>query len=399
MILGWVRTSVSILIVLLVMCQLVACNDSTDSKSSIDKPGQAIPGLSLEFLLGNQPLSEPLPTSAFTRPRNAVTPVNLFEGTLAFSASSDHAGIRVHVDSIDLAGNPALRIKELPEFSIELVQNGVDLIPVKRGAQEGKHPYWEFIPAPGKAWDDPGDAGWTRAALPFSLQERNQNCTHNGLLSFVFQNDGKISRVVYQLASETCKYMKVDLWGIDNAAYQPGEVSGKTEVVDAYRREAGSRMPVRPIEGLAKDYPGADLDAFQPPGMEDVSVYGFIIDDVHYRGGCQTRYGPHPFCDVIDLPAYSLSKSILGGLVFLYLEQKYPDFADSAVVNWVPECDLPNRRWDGVTVRNLLNMDTGIYRSAEFYIDEDAPETTEGFFLSHECLSEEPRRTRCRHSQ
>jgi hypothetical protein len=321
------RSSV-LLTILLAICQLTACSNETNSQLESGL-------LSVEFLLGDSALPTPLPTMTF-RPHTGNEPTqNIFEGRLSVPATTSPGGMQVQTDKFELAPNPSLRVSELPQISIGLVQDGTDLIPVQRGLQDGAHPYWAFIPGPGKAWDDPADSGWTRAALPFSLQEKNQNCTHNGLLTFVFKSNGEISRLAYQVGSETCQYMKVDLWGMLEASYRAGPVEEKLATIDAYRKETGARLRVRPIETIARDYPAIKPGAFAPPGKDHVSVYGFVIDDVHYRGGCQTRNGPHPFCDVIDLPSYSLAKSILGGLVFLHLEQKYPGFADSLVVDWV----------------------------------------------------------------
>ena len=114
--------------------------------------------------------------------------------------------------------------------------------------------------------------------------------------------------------------------------------------------------------------------AFEPPGIEDVSVYGFIMDGIHYRSVCPTRYGPYPFCEVLDLPSYSLSKSVFAGLAYLLLIQQWPEFSDMTVASLVPECNLDDKRWEKVTANHLVNMKTGLYESADFEKDEDAPE-------------------------
>jgi hypothetical protein len=105
--------------------------------------------------------------------------------------------------------------------------------------------------------------------------------------------------------------------------------------------------------------------------MADASVYGLVLNDVHYRSECPTRYGPYPFCDVLDLPSYSLAKSVLAGLAYLLLSNRWPEFAAIPVSRLVPECRLADQRWDEVTAAHLVNMTTGNYRSAVFNADED----------------------------
>src|SRR3546814_6667471 len=44
------------------------------------------------------------------------------------------------------------------------------------------HPWWEFLFEPGRAWDEPGDGGDTRAAIPFALVQRNRSEEHTSEL-------------------------------------------------------------------------------------------------------------------------------------------------------------------------------------------------------------------------
>jgi hypothetical protein len=73
---------------------------------------------------------------------------------------------------------------------------------LQRGVQRRDHPYWEVVLQPGKVWDEVGDGDWSRASVSFSLQERAANCTHNGVLTWLY-NDSGVSRVAYQVSSET----------------------------------------------------------------------------------------------------------------------------------------------------------------------------------------------------
>ncbi len=319
-------------------------------------------------------------TGAFTPPADALPPSQTFEGYLQLQTEHAPAHMDVLADTYDAAYTAQWDITHLPPFDFAFIQDGDDVIPVRRGALLSTHPYWEWMLEPGKAWDKPAEPGWTQVSLPFSLRERNQNCTHYGLMSFRFKSNGAISSVRYQIASETCIYLKINLWGSLDAQYRPAPVPGKTQIVEDFHQLMSRRLPVKAITQINLDYPGIDPAAFIPPGPEDVTVYGLVVDGVHYRGGCETRLGPHPFCDRLDLPSYSTAKSIFAGLVFIYLEKTYPGFADISVAELVPECRLADGRWDDVTMRHLLNMSTGNYDDAGFEADEGAANVGE-FFL------------------
>lgn len=105
-----------------------------------------------------------------------------------------------------------LRTIRLPEMNIEWVQHGSHLIPVRRGLVYSGDPFWNYIIGPGQAWSEVGDGGWSWASAPFTLVERNQNCVHNGVMTFLF-NDQAVSAVRYQISQETCRYRKFNLWG------------------------------------------------------------------------------------------------------------------------------------------------------------------------------------------
>lgn len=319
-------------------------------------------------------------SDSFKPPRQATAPSNLMMGSIQLQPDHDNSHIEALVDTYAAVTVPEWDVIHLPAVKIELVQDGDDVIPVQRGTQPSPHLYWEWIFEPGKAWDDPDKPGWTRISLPFSLQERNQNCTHYGLMRFSFRADGTITPATYQVGSETCMYFKANLWGKLTARYEPREVQDATKIISSHRKLVDSRLPVKPMSALAQDYPGTNAGAFIPPGPEDTTVYGFVINGVHYRGGCETRFGPNPYCEWLDLPSYSTAKSVFAGLVFIYLEKTWPGFAGLEVVDLVPECRLPDGRWEGVTMRHLLNMSTGNYDSTGYEVDEGAG-NVEDFFL------------------
>src|SRR3546814_9234164 len=85
---------------------------------------------------------------------------------------------------------------------------------------------------------------------------------HNGVLTFLFKDDGSVSKVAYQIASETCMYFKADLWGMLAAGYTPSPVADAAALAADHQAEVGNRMPTRPMSALAQDYPGTDPAKF-----------------------------------------------------------------------------------------------------------------------------------------
>ncbi len=289
-------------------------------------------------------------------------------GRLVLRDGPQPVGFRVLRDTYGTADAPSAPARRLPSLvQVDLVQDGNALIPRQRTPMAGSHPYWEFVPGVGRTWQEPGDGEWTRAALPFSLMEVNANCLHHGVLTFVFAPAGRISRVAYQVSSETCAYFKADLWGFLQAERSDSAMPDAASVVEAHRTESRGRLPRRPLARLAVDHPGTDPAEFGHPAEvtpSQMSTWGVIADGVHYSGGCPTRAGDYPFCAELLLPSYSVAKSVFGSLGLMRLEQRFPGAREQKVVDFVPECAAQGG-WSGVTFGNLLDMSSGHWTSAD----------------------------------
>ena len=316
--------------------------------------------------------------SAFARPADATAPTQHFQGRLSLGAAlaSGFEVLRNTPYQVTIDAS----IRSLPPFDFALVQDGDAIIPVRRGPIASTHRDWELVLEPGSAWDEPGDGGYSRAALPFALMERNANCLHNGVLTFAFRSDGAISDVYYQISSETCAYFKFNAWGLVKARYEPGPVDGGAAIADAYHREVAARLPVQPLSALLNAHPELSAAGFAlatPADGDPPTVYGVVIDGVNYVGGCDTRTGPYPYCDVLDLPSYSTAKTVVGAVALMRLEKLWPGARSALISDYVPECATDD--WKGVTFENALDMTTGVYDSATFEADENS-DATNAFF-------------------
>nr|WP_010133426.1 hypothetical protein [Microbulbifer agarilyticus] len=321
--------------------------------------------------------------SAYAVPQDAAHPEHAFAGTLTLSGEATGGSFSEVVDTYNYTGFADNTRKHLPEFAFQFIQTGSHIFPLERGSIASSHPDWEYVLTPGRVWQENSDNGYSRAALPFALQQRNANCMHNGVMTFLFKDDGSVSKVAYQISSETCLYFKADWWGLLDASYTPESIANQSQLIQDYQAEIDGRMPTKPLSALATDYPGTDPSAFTAPNSTDashISTAGFIYAGVHYRGDCVTRNGNYPYCDSLVVPSYSSAKSFFAGVAMMRLEQLYPGVRNTSVATHVPACSS-NGNWSDVTLNNLLDMATGNYDSASYMVDEGAAHT-DGLFLA-----------------
>lgn len=318
--------------------------------------------------------------SAFELPVNASNPSNIFEGSLIFTSL-----VRGWSSVKDTYSSAAINnAKKLPDFNYQFVQHGTHLIPVKRGLQVTTHNLWQLILEPGRVWNEDGDNGYSRASLPFSLQEYGANCTHNGVMTFLFKSDGTTSSIAYEIASETCEYYQFNLYGLLTANYSPTTIGAAGQIKSDYEIEVANRIPTKPISDLAVDFPASAIDTnviASEQSETNLSAFGVSYNGIHYTGGCETRYGRYPYCDVLSLPSYSLAKSIFTGVGLMATEQAFPGSKNLSVGDFVSSC--PGSRWNDVTLENALDMATGNYTSSGFQVDEGSTAMSNGFFLTY----------------
>ncbi|WP_196140216.1 choice-of-anchor D domain-containing protein [Aliikangiella sp. G2MR2-5] len=319
--------------------------------------------------------------SAYALPENAAEPANRFEGRLVLNNGQkkvlnfEEQGTRLARSYVDE--------EELPIFDFEFIQSGSHIVPVNRGlivASESVS--WEWIIEPGRVWDEVGDNGYSRAAIPFALQESGANCTHNGVISFLFKDDGSITNAAVQVGGETCYYFKYDLWGMVDATYIPSSITSGTAIFAKYENEVARRMPIKSIEQLDIDFAQYDIDhsQFASEQGDDIVTFGVAIDGVHYTANCKTRYGNYPFCDVMDLPSYSTAKTVFASFALGLLSEQYgSNMRNSIVSEYVPECS--GGQWTDVTFENLIDMATGNYNLSGYESDEGGTAAKNDFFL------------------
>ncbi|MEH6590428.1 MAG: hypothetical protein V7746_09240 [Halioglobus sp.] len=291
--------------------------------------------------------------------------------------------LKVIRDDYGFAKEKEYEMDRLPPFNFEFLQNQDVLIPVSRGPIAGTHPMREWILEAGTIQRHPTDVAQYLVTIPFALNELNANCIHNGELQFSIDDQHTMSPVAINVSSETCQYFKFDLSGKIKGTYKPASIPDANELLAASTDQRNARLMVKPVSALVDLYPEFDLSAFGGNGRvpaEDISLYGFIIDDTHYIGECQTRTKKPLLCEEMVLPSYSLAKSLVAGLAAMRLEKLYPGSMQKKIVDSVPECNSSGN-WANVSLKQTLNMLSGNYNSNKPRVDETADATIENFFL------------------
>jgi hypothetical protein len=281
-------------------------------------------------------------------------------GTLRFAETRMDT---VHPDS----GWRGSGLTLFPAFSLPVVTRDDWLIPLERelilsghgGGGSGRS-VWNVIADPGRVWEETADAGYSRAAFPFTLTDNFVGQARNGLATFVFDRVG-VSRVAIQITQETApvsEHLRVDFSALVPVSGDPVCPTGAEAAVAAFERERAARLPLRSWSELPNAQ-AAWTSVRSGFADTDLSAVALLMDGQLYLQEVATRSGPHPFPEWMRHGIYSVTKTMGRGLSMLYLAQRYGDGVfDERITDHVPElADHPG--WQGLTFHHTLNMMTG----------------------------------------
>jgi hypothetical protein len=375
-------------------CALFLCSAvfslvlSTLSAQNLPVPGGLLSGeafarravLTHDQLFGAiAPLTPVDDTAGFAIPANGAESKETFEGTLTLKDLATKGIFTKFADVFQIIPEGDSPWKHLPPFSFQFVQSGNYLIPALQGLAITGSPAWNYIIGSGRVWREESDDGYMRAALPFAIVQRNQNCVHNGEMTFLFSNtkSPNVSNVYYQITQETCYPMKFDMWGVASATYTPATVPGAATLKENHEVEISHRMPTKPFDALVTDFPNAGINPSAFPGAykhpEDITTYGLVINGVNYTAGCRTRFGIYAFCDDMRLPSYSIAKSVFAGVALMRIGELYGTRVYNQLIkNFISEASIGGN-WDATTFSNASDMATGNYNLDAYEADEDSP--------------------------
>ncbi len=254
-----------------------------------------------------------------------------------------------------------------PGVDIEFfVEDGI-LVPVRRGIirPEGGSSMVQIIVSPGRVWSEPGDGGFSRASFPFATVNDYSNDSHNGIATFVF-DENQVSSLQLQIVQEAASWAMLDFWGQTSMTYRPHAVAGRAQLAMKFAEERDREVPMRAWSELSALNGGDSVPPIihQHGNRQGVSVAGLIVDGVIYAYPCRARYGDYPYCRQMRHGVYSVTKSIGAALSLLRLAQKFgPEVFDLRIADYV-DIDVDHDGWEQVTFAHLLGMAAGIgYKS------------------------------------
>jgi hypothetical protein len=323
---------------------------------------------------------KPLANSSFVKPQLAEKSekTNETEKTInaIFTINSMDTGkyFKVIKDDYKTSKNPRFQVSKIPEINIHLWQKGSKIYPQSSAFFRNSHPQWEWQISQGVIWQSESwqeNNSLLKIVLPFSLQEKNANCTHNGYMVLAQLNNETNWSGYFQITGETCAYLQFDL-----AAHLQVKARKST---DTFAIKTPSPNKTYTLTDLKTDYPQLDISKLRPNNPATNTTSGLFIKGKHYQISCQNRTGNDPYCQQLALPSYSTAKSLFAGTALMRLEKLIPNISRVSVHKLIPKCD--KKRWGKVSLADLLNMRTGNYLSKKPHVDENSQRMLD-FFLA-----------------
>ena len=240
--------------------------------------------------------SSPVQNANFLPVGESKPALHAFSGALVLTATE--MSVKPDFESRKVLGKDP---KMFPGVAIGFFTHGEELVPVTQDvitppAERSKNSYWELVIQPGKIWSEPGDNGWSRAAFPFGLMHSIENETHNGIATFLF-NEDKVSAVRFQVVTQTAPYYLAThfaAWGQVPAEYDRTPIPNLDELNKAYAIEKAHRFPRAEWSVLEKMVGKEKLAGFEGNMDPNYLVWsGIVYDGVLYYKPCKTPYGDY----------------------------------------------------------------------------------------------------------
>ena len=342
--------------------------------------------LTFEALMnGDRTTNEPLPNDTFLSSTDAGLPQHPFEGTLVVSS----AEMQTLPEVFETRQIFDRDTKRFPDVALTFFTYEDHLVPVNRdlirsGSLKTGGSFWDLLVFPGRVWSEPGDHGWTRASFGFALANAMENDTHNGVATFLY-NDDEVSDLRYQITTQTTPYYVTDwfvAWGNLEAQLQKTPIDAVDILRESYRQEVDNRFPTKSWSELEALVGPEALEGFDGLSQPDtVIARGLVYDGTLYRSECRTAYGSLPYCENTRFGIWSVTKTAGAALAMLRLAEKYGrQVFDHRLLDHL-DADPPHDGWDEVTFGDALNMATGIGGGSET-VEPNNP--SDGYLVRYE---------------
>ncbi len=257
------------------------------------------------------------------------------------------------------------RVDLFPAVSFRLASDGKILVPLDRGLlrDPAGNSYWDVTLSPGQIWSEPGDDGWSRAALPFQLSNIYENDTHHGVATFLYDGQG-ISAIYFQITTETKAFLCPDnllAWGKLETDCTPLNSGDTAPAISQIKQELADQLPLIALDHWHSDATEACFNDIKSGFGSDTSVVnGLVIDDKIYATPCPTSVGDFPYPRAMKFGIWSATKTAFTSIACLRLAQiTGEDPRNALVTDLLPE-GAGNANWSDITIGHCLNMATGI---------------------------------------
>jgi len=307
--------------------------------------------------------SEPVQNANYLPVGEAGAAHHAFSGALVLSATEMKVKPDFKARKV-LGKDPQI----FPGAALQFYSYNDDLVPVTQevitpSPELSNNSYWELVVQPGKVWSEPGDNGWSRASFPFGLMHSLENETHNGIATFLF-NENLVSAARFQIVTQTAPYYIAThfiAWGQIPASYDRTPIENLDNLKSAWADEKANRFPMAQWSVLEKKVGKDKLAGFEGKMSPEYLVWSALVyDGVLYYKPCKTPYGDFPFLGNMRLGVWSLTKSIGPGIGMLRLAQKFGPYVFNLKIKDYVDLSPSHNGWDQVTFGDALNMATGI---------------------------------------
>lgn len=336
--------------------------------------------ITYEFLSSDLPIKSFVESKVFLAENSNTNILFPNIGHLKIESTNSAGRLNVLRDDYKVSENSQLKMSQLPILAFDFVVVNNYLVPETQSVQRSSHPHWEWQVSPGRFWRQSGDKGFSRMVFPFSLQEKNANCTHNGLLLFLMNEKGETTNGIFQIASETCAYLQFDLVARIEVNFDSQSNIDSEQFKRVFNNTLRHKIFSESVENLAMVYPKLNIKKLMPRQLLGSTTSGLFIKGHHFSLNCETRLGPFPYCDWLALPSYSTAKSIFAGIGYMRLQRLVPNLNKLLVTKIIPECSKD--KWRNVTLSDLINMRTGNYLSKKNAHADEGSDRMIKFFLS-----------------
>lgn len=289
----------------------------------------------------------------------------------------------------------------LTQFNFQYVTDKSNVYPVVQGLQHTGG-QWDYILSPSKCWREETDGDLDRCVLVVAVNEMQQNCIYNGLLTFLVNpRTLETTPAWFQITNSYCGYYQFNTYGWTNITITQDRIDHRKDIIKSYEKK--KPFPKESIEKLHGFVGTLDNNPFNnitdhercsPSSVYKYPVpfYGVVRNGKFYTGHSGTRTGPHPYPESVIYPSYSTAKSNYAVMLAGALDVKgcvYPKTSTSTsrtscildliVSDWIPEAD---DTWNATTVKHLLDQSTNHFDSLVYGSDEGTLQTNTDFFYS-----------------